>query len=85
MKKWNYATHEYEDYQGPAGAMLFTIDMDAECECAQCGEKMKFGDGYVSMEVHNSTGFGYCVCSDCFNEELGRRFKAERGEQHGFG
>lgn len=70
MKKWNYKTKEYEPYKGPKNSMLYSDNMDVECECAKCGKKMKFGDGYTSDEIYNDSGmFGYCICEDCKNEE----------------
>lgn len=73
--KWNYITHEYDDYLVPDDKILKTYsnDMGEKVNCCQCLKEMRFGDGYTSMEVHTNMGFGYCVCEDCYDKEMQRR------------
>ena len=74
-KKWNYGTHKYDDYLVPdhINLSVYEEDMDKIVNCCQCFRLMKFGEGYTSMEVHTNMGFGYCVCSDCYQKEWERR------------
>lgn len=72
--KWNYKTKKYDEYTLPEGATTFASDLDAVVNCASCGKQMKYGDGYTSMEIHTpSSGFGYIVCSDCYDREIAIR------------
>ena len=75
--RWNYKTHDYDPYILPEGATLMALEDNDECACAQCGQLMKFGDGYTSFEIHSGMGFGYCVCQDCYDAEWKRRREAE--------
>lgn len=68
-QKWNPKTREYQDYELPEGACLYSDDMDKEIACAQCGQRMLFGDGYTSRQIHNKYGFGYAVCERCYEKE----------------
>lgn len=70
--KWNYKTKDYDDYTPPAGAELFSEDLEQPVACAACGKKIKFGDGYTSREIHNHAGFGFIVCAKCYESELKR-------------
>lgn len=72
-QKWNWKTHEYEPYKLPLNSTMFQFDMDDIVACAGCGKQMKFGDSYTSLEIHNSSGFGYAVCEKCSDEEWKRR------------
>ena len=76
LKKWNVKEHEYEDYNVPDdwNVKTFSNDMDEIVNCCQCGKKMRYGEGYTSLEVHTPTcGFGYCTCDSCYEEEWKRR------------
>ena len=53
--------------------------MDEIVNCCQCLKEMKFGEGYTSKEVHTPVlGFGYCVCSECYEKEMERRINDEK-------
>lgn len=67
--KWNYKTKKYDDYDLPKGACLYSDDMDKEIACARCGQRMLFGDGYTSRQIHTKHGFGYAVCGRCYDKE----------------
>ena len=68
--KWNYKKREYEDYELPIGAKLYSDDMDEFVSCAECGNKLKFGECYTSKRIHGGLGFGYGVCEKCYSNEL---------------
>lgn len=74
-RKWNPKTRKYYNYDLPKGACLCGDDMDKVIACARCGEKMRFGDGYTSKQIHTRYGFGYAVCEKCYEKE----WKEERG------
>ena len=80
-KKWNYKKRKYEEYELPEGALLHTDDMEKVCRCAGCGKEMTFGSGYTSLTIHNSLGFGYCVCRKCHMEEILESAGAGRKEK----
>lgn len=79
-QRWDYETHQYKRYLMPENAILFSDDMEKECACAQCGKTITFGEGYTSMEVQTDYGFGYCICKECHEQELERRFADVRKE-----
>ncbi len=73
LQRWNYDKHEYEAFNSPAVILsLYSEDMLEEVDCASCGKRMPFGDGYTSKEIHNRVGLGYPVCSDCYEAEIKR-------------
>lgn len=72
--KWNYQTHEYDEYELPKKAMMYTDNMDEVCQCASCGKDMLFGDGYTSLEIHTDLGLGLIVCADCYEQEFQRKY-----------
>lgn len=79
MKKWNYERKKYDDYYIPNDWLtpLLVDDMEEIVNCVQCGEKLKYGECYTSLEVHSNMGLGYGVCEKCYNEEWQRRRKDE--------
>lgn len=68
-QKWNFKTHEYEPYELPEGATTFCFYLDSLCRCARCGMLIVFGSGYTSRQIHTSSGMGYTVCPDCYQNE----------------
>lgn len=68
-QKWDFEKREYETYELPKSAAMYEEDMDKVIACAECGSKMKFGNGYTSKAIHNQYGFGYTVCENCYSEE----------------
>lgn len=74
LRRWNPVTKQYEPYRTPEDHinLCYAADMDEVCNCAQCGATMRFGEGYTSLEVHTSVGFGYCVCDECHRSEIAR-------------
>ena len=70
--KWNYRTKQYDPYILPDGASAFEYEMDKIIQCASCSENMEYGDGYTSLEIHNSVGLGFSVCEKCYSEERER-------------
>ena len=71
LRRYNEKKHIYEDYEVPNdwNIKLMTNDMNEIVNCCQCGKKMKFGDGYTSMQVHNALGLGYAVCENCYYDK----------------
>lgn len=70
LQKWNYHTHQYEPFESPATVLsLYSEDMLEEVDCANCGKRMTYGDGYTSRTIHNHAGLGYPVCEDCYEVE----------------
>ena len=79
LRKWNYLTHQYEKHTVPDDwhVTTYETDMEAKVNCACCGKKITHGEAYTSMEIHDSLGFGYDVCLDCYQEEMQRRMQNE--------
>lgn len=71
-KKWNYALNDYEPYELPHGIVLLALSHKQELPCASCSKIVTFGETVPSLEIHNATGFGFPVCSECENEEMKR-------------
>ena len=70
LQKWNFKTHKYEPFESPARVLsLYSEDMLAEVDCANCGKRMTYGDGYTSRTIHNHIGLGYPVCEGCYEQE----------------
>ena len=80
MQKWNWETKEYEPYEVPKDwyCPLYMDNMMGIINCACCGQKMIFGIGYTSREIHSEMGFGYIVCEDCYRKEFEREREAEK-------
>lgn len=79
LMKWNYITHQYEPHIVPDDwyVTLYETEMNKQVNCACCGKKITHGEAYTSMEIHDSLGFGYDVCLDCYQEEMQRRMQNE--------
>lgn len=76
LRKWNYETHEYDPYEIPdEWNVPLTTYLDEIVNCPHCGKELKYGETYTSKEIHNNVGFGYGVCSECYEEEWERRRK----------
>lgn len=72
MLKWNFKTKEYKEITPPKGwhVSIFESDMDKLINCAECGKLIPYGEGYTSKAIHTDMGFGYSVCSQCYQQEL---------------
>lgn len=84
LQKWNYDTKKYQTvlYSDKINGdnlhfILFTEDMDEKVNCPHCLKKIRYGEGYTSLEFHNSHGLGFPVCEECYNKEWERRRKYE--------
>ena len=79
LRKWKYDKHKYEPYKIPDtwNCKMYSENMDEIINCCQCGKKIKFGDTYTSLEIHNNIGFGYAVCEKCHNLEIKKRKENE--------
>lgn len=69
--KWNYKTHEYDDYN-PKFKIIMRAKLEDRINCSSCGTRTEFGKCYTSREIHNSVGLGYPVCQKCYDLELER-------------
>lgn len=80
LRKWNYELHKYEPFESPAEVLkIYSEDMGERCDCANCGKIMTYGDGYTSRSIHNTVGFGFPVCSDCY--EVERELELKHGRE----
>ncbi len=71
LRKWNESKGMYEPYEVPNDWTVCTYsdDMDKVINCARCGRKMIFGDGFSSSQIHTGFGMGYVVCEECYEKE----------------
>lgn len=69
--KWDFVNHRYHDYEIPDhyNTPLYTNDMEEVVNCAGCGARIKYGQCYTSMKIHNHVGLGYPVCDECYQKE----------------
>ena len=56
---------------------LAESDMNKVIACAGCGESVKYGSAYTSLEIHTETGIGFSVCENCHAGEIERAKDAE--------
>lgn len=75
LNRWNYKTHSYNKEKIPNcyNCKTYSNDMDELVTCPHCGDEIKFGDSYTSLEFHTELGFGYAVCESCYEDEMRRR------------
>lgn len=57
--------NHYVEYNLPSGSVTIADDEEV-ITCCRCGRQIKFKDSFVSRQVHNSIGFGYAECEDCY-------------------
>lgn len=71
MKRFNYKTRKYEEYNVPEGWNVgqYSIDLEEVINCAGCGSPIKIAEKYRSIEIHNEKGQEYAVCKRCFRDE----------------
>lgn len=71
--KWNFETEEYEFYRLPDNCPIIVNlseeGLNREINCASCAEPSIFARCYTSRQIHNSNGFGYPVCEECYQKE----------------
>ena len=55
MKKWNYQTHQYDDYSVPEDwkVSMYETDMDKQINCVECGKPMKYGESLTSQRIYD--------------------------------
>lgn len=78
LRKWNNKAHEYDPYEVPGDwyVSIFEVNMDTVVNCAECGKKIMFGQGYTSRKIHTRYGMGYVVCKDCYGKEIEEELRA---------
>lgn len=76
LKKWNYKKHIYEDYEVPDdwNYKTYSDNMYEIVNCPHCGGRLLYGEGYTSMQIHTGLGLGFCVCEECYQKKMERRF-----------
>lgn len=76
MKKYNFKTGSYDNYSVPSNwkVRCYCDDCSEEINCCSCGKLLKYGESYTSRQIQTRGGFGYAVCSECYDIE----FKEER-------
>ena len=79
LKKWNYKSKKYDDYEVPDDwkCKTYSNDMEEVVNCPHCGMAITFGSGYTSREIHTEFGFGYTVCPECYKAEWEREKENE--------
>lgn len=77
--RWNYQTHDYDDYTPPLRASMRENDMSKLVACANCSRFFEFGNMYTSREIHTRPmGFGLAVCEKCYSDEKKRHDEAKQ-------
>lgn len=76
LKRWNVGKRQYENYDVPDSRRVATFrnDMNEIVDCASCGKSIPYGLSYTSIEFHTAMGFGFCVCDECYEKEIARRY-----------
>lgn len=70
LQKWNPDTHIYEPFNSPAKkTVLFSHDMEALVDCAECWKEIQFWVCFTSRQIHNDMWFWYPVCWECYPKE----------------
>lgn len=85
LRKWNYKTNVYDHYEIPNdwNVSIFETDMGTTINCAECGKRISFGEGYTSRKIHSFSGMGYSVCKDCYDKEIEEELRILRRRNHG--
>ena len=76
LNRWNYEEHRYNKVNLPNfwNCKIYCKDLNEIVNCPHCGNEIKFGDSYTSLEFHTEVlGMGYAVCERCYKEEWKRR------------
>lgn len=75
-RKFNFKTRRYTEYELPQFAKMYTPNMNEFIPCAQCGKRIRYGDSYTSLQIHNEMGLAYPVCHECYDKEWKERSEA---------
>ena len=74
LKRWNTKTKRYEPHIVPDSWEVTKYSgLGLRCNCASCGVRIKYGQTYTSLEIHDQIGFGFAVCPKCHFQEMERR------------
>lgn len=68
-EKYDFKERKYKKHILPAGAVMCRDNLEEYVNCANCGRKILYGDGYCSLTIHNRYGMGYCVCKECYEKD----------------
>lgn len=79
LRRWDYGTRSYEPFEVPDEwkPIVYSDNMSEKINCPHCGKEMLYGTSYTSLEIHTGSGFGYAVCSRCYDQEAERRRNAK--------
>lgn len=69
-QKWDFEYKKYKIVDISDNCSFCEMDFEKKVECPGCGKMITYGKGYTSRRYHNYTGFGYCVCVECYEKEL---------------
>jgi len=74
--KLNFDKNEYEIIEKPTNYDIKdSLDIDKIINCINCGKRISKRMANSSLIYCNILKQSYCVCSDCYNEELAERYK----------
>lgn len=78
MRRYNYATKQYENYQVPSHWKCPLVGNYLQpVNCASCGKELKFGHTCESLEIKSEFELSYYVCYPCYKKELSRELSSE--------
>ena len=80
IRRWDPAKRRYEPHlvMDKWNLKVYSNDMEEVINCARCGKKLLFGDGYTSRQIHTGLGFGYTVCKKCYEQEMEEENEARK-------
>jgi hypothetical protein len=80
VQQWNFLSREYEPVTFPDDRVpvLYVEDLNTVIDCAGCARRVTAGDCFTSLVLHNSTGFGYMVCEQCYERETAMKAEYEQ-------
>lgn len=83
MLKYDFKTNQYYEYSTPDDWYVTCRDeeLDTLINCANCGKRITYGEGYTSRKIHNSIGFGYVVCQACCQTEAKEELKYRKSKK----
>ena len=83
LMRWDFRRHEYLPFGIPNSRKvgIWSENMNAPVDCANCGRRMTYGRGHTSLAIHTPLGIGYIVCSRCHAEEIKAALREEEEEE----
>ena len=80
LRRWDPVKRRYEPHlvMDKWNLKVYSNDMEEVINCARCGKKIKYGDGYTSRQILTEPGFGYTVCEKCYEQEMEEENEARK-------